>query len=81
MITKIPKSWNQEEINEYFNIRVNTIEKFMPQLIIDFANIVPAEDTINASAVLRPKTKEEMLGLTNEIKDNIKKKRNKNESR
>ena len=72
MITEIPKSWNQAEINEYFNIRLNTLEKFMPNLVLNFAEVVPDEDTINASTVLRPATKLEMLSVTNSIKDKMK---------
>ena len=27
MLTTIPKKWKQDEVNEYINIRLNTIEK------------------------------------------------------
>jgi hypothetical protein len=74
MITKIPKAWTQAEINEYFNIRINTIEKFMPQLVIGFEDVVSDEDTIKVSTVLRNSTKTEMINLMKEIKTNIQRK-------
>ncbi len=71
-INKIPNKWTQEEINEYFNIRLNTLEKFMPTHILNFEEIVCDEDVIDASS-LKPEIKAEMKANLKAVGARIKK--------
>lgn len=70
-VTKIPATWTQAEINEYFNIRLHTIEKYMPLLLIGFENSVPSEDEIRKSS-LKKQIQDEMIAALEEIKTKIK---------
>jgi hypothetical protein len=74
MKTNIPNNWNTAEVNEYFNIRLNSIERLMVQLVSGFENTVPDEESVNGSTSLRAATKIEMINTMNEIKNKIKKK-------
>jgi hypothetical protein len=74
VLVKIDSKWKQTEINEYFNLRLNTIEKYMPQLIVGFASCIPDEESVNESTVFSAATKAEILVALAEIKDNVKKK-------
>lgn len=73
-LTAIPKKWKQEEINEYFNIRLNTIERMLQILIPNFSEIIPDEDAVTSSTVLSETAKAELLGVLLEVKDKVKKK-------
>jgi hypothetical protein len=72
-LTTIPKKWKQDEVNEYFNIRLNTIERMLQILITNFSEIIPDEDAVNSSSVLSAAVKDELLGVLNEVKDKVKK--------
>jgi len=74
MPTPIPTNWKQEEINEYFNIRLNTIEKYMGQVVVGFENVLPDEDAVNESTVLSAQAKAEILNNLEAIKEKVKKK-------
>jgi len=74
MPTPIPTNWKQEEINEYFNIRLNTIEKYMGQVVVGFENVLPDEDAVNESTVLSAQVKVEILNNLEAIKEKVKKK-------
>lgn len=74
-LTAIPKKWKQEEINEYFNIRLNTIERMLQILIPNFSEIIPDEDAVTSSTVLSQAAKAELLGTLEEVKDKVKKKK------
>lgn len=76
-LTAIPKKWKQEEINEYFNIRLNTIERMLQILIPNFSEIIPDEDAVTSSTVLSEAAKAELLGTLLEVKDKVKKKKDK----
>ncbi len=72
-IIPIPANWTQEEINQYFNIRLSTIEKFMGLSVINFDEVICNEDEIEASSLTK-KIKQEMKENLKAIGARLKKK-------
>ncbi len=69
----LPKNLSQAEMNELFNIRLSNIERFLPNLIVNFENCVVDEDAIN-STELTAARKVELTNSLVAIKNAIKKK-------